>query len=83
VTRESSRGETGTTFARVDSVPNLTLSRAVAVLRGISLADLEQPELKPEVAHALMPLLEEYGFDLRRPIKIHQLSDLQGFHLTQ
>jgi hypothetical protein len=83
VTVDSRRVADGIGFARVVRVPSLTLSRAVAVLRGVSLAELEHPKLAPEVAHVLMPLLEEYGFDLRRPIKVHQLRDGQGFHLTQ
>jgi hypothetical protein len=64
--------------------PTLTLSRAVLVLHGISPDQLRHDShLNPDAVHALKPWLEEYGFDIKWPIEVHQLPEQQGFHLTQ
>jgi hypothetical protein len=61
----------------------LTLSRAVAVLHGVLLTDLQRPELPCQATHALRSLLESRGFDVDRPISVIELPDHQGFHLIQ
>jgi hypothetical protein len=73
----------GTAFATEGRVPILTVSRAVVALRGVSPSDLGGPELSPAATQALTPLLESHGFDVTRPIQVLELSDYQGFRLTQ
>jgi hypothetical protein len=61
---------------------SLTLSRAAAVLHGVSPTDLECSELSSAAAHALKPLLQPHGFDVTRPIHVLALPDFQGFRLA-
>jgi hypothetical protein len=67
-------------------MPAITLSRAAIILQGVSVARLarpDRPELTPEAAVALTPLLKPHGFDVTRPIHVDELPDLQGFRMTQ
>jgi hypothetical protein len=64
-------------------VPMLTLSRAVAVLHGVPLSELQQTELTSDAKRALKALLESEGLELNRPINVRELPELQGFHLAQ
>jgi hypothetical protein len=63
--------------------PTLTLSRAVLALHGLSPVALHDAQLNADAVRALKPWLEEYGFDLLRPIGVDELPEQQGFHLTQ
>jgi hypothetical protein len=63
--------------------PALTITRAVLALVGLSASNVQAPVLTPAAARALRPMLESHGFDVRRPIRVRELADDQGFHLTQ
>jgi hypothetical protein len=61
----------------------LTVTRSVLRIHGLTPGDLQQPELTPENVRALKLLLEAYGFDLVRPIRVSQVPGGKGVHLTQ
>jgi hypothetical protein len=63
--------------------PKLILSRAAVVLCGLSLKALHGPELTEEEKCALKAILAPESFDLTQPIRVNELPDHQGFHLTQ
>ena len=52
-------------------------------LLGLTVSDLQAPILARSAAEGLGGLLIYEGFDLARPIHVHDLEDGQGFHLTQ
>ena len=60
-----------------------TLSRAAVALEGLLLSEFQPPQLTPRQAHILQALLVSHGFDVTRPIEVHELPDFQGFRLTQ
>jgi hypothetical protein len=61
----------------------LTVTRSVLRIHGLTPGDLQQPELTPENVRALKLLLEAYGFDLVRPIRVSQVPGGKGVRLTQ
>ena len=64
-------------------MPTLALSRAVLGVQGVEPADLQGPELTATAADVLAPLLRDYGFDTSRPIRVRELPQRRGYHLTQ
>jgi hypothetical protein len=64
-------------------MPTLTLSRAAVALSGVTPSDVRGPTLSPDAARALKPHLEQYGFDMRRPIGVREIPDHQGFAFWQ
>jgi hypothetical protein len=63
--------------------PKLTLSRAAVGMCGLSPTELHGPELTDEEKCALKSILAPESFDLTQPIRVDELPDHQGFHLTQ
>jgi hypothetical protein len=61
----------------------LTVTRSVLRIHGLTPADFQHPELTPEIVRTLKLLLETYGFDLVRPIRVSQVPGGKGVHLTQ
>jgi hypothetical protein len=64
-------------------VPNMTVTRALLALFGLSVSALQSPILTTEATRALRPLLVAHGFDTALPIRVRELADTQGFHLEQ
>jgi hypothetical protein len=76
--RQRAREREGT----VESIPSLTLSRALLRLSGVDYYNLGSV-LTQDASRALRPFLESHGFDLGQPIHVRELPEGRGFQLTQ
>jgi hypothetical protein len=64
-------------------MPTMTVTRATLDALGISIADLEEPNLTGHAKRSLEPLLASRGFDITRDIGLAVLTSREGIVLTQ